>query len=72
VLDGQLAKAPFLTGNRFTIADLNVGCAFLRPRWQLDLSAFPHLKAWDQAVFQRPAAQQAWAVRVAEAKRLAG
>ncbi len=72
VLDGQLAKAPYLTGDRFTIADLNVGCAFLRPRWELDLSAFPNLRKWDEAVFQRPAAQQAWAIRVAEAKRLAG
>ena len=70
VLDGQLEKAPYLLGDRFTIADLNVGCVLLRPRQQLELADFPRLKAWDKAVFERPAAKQAWAIRVEAASRL--
>lgn len=69
VLDGQLAKEPYLLGDRFTIADLNLGCILLRPRLQLDmdLSGHAHLKDWDRRVFTRPAAQKAWAIRVAAA-----
>ena len=70
VLDGQLAKAPYLLGDRFTVADLNVGCAMFRPRQKLDFSAFPSLKAWDKSVSERPAAKRAWAIRVAAADAL--
>ncbi len=70
VLDGQLGMAPYLLGDRFTIADLNVGCVLLRPRQQLELADFRKLKAWDKAVFERPAAKQAWAIRVEAASRL--
>ena len=70
ILDGQLSKAPYLAGNRFTVADLNVGCVLLRPHQHLDLTDFPHLKTWDKAVFERPAAKQAWGIRVKEAARL--
>jgi glutathione S-transferase len=70
VLDGQLGKAPYLLGDRFTVADLNVGCVMLRARQQLRLDEFPRLKAWDQAVFERPAAKKAWAIRVEAASRL--
>lgn len=70
VLEGQLAKAPYLLGDRFTIADLNVGCVLLRPRQKLPLSNHPHLAAWDKAVFERPAAKQAWAIRVEAASRM--
>ena len=68
VLDEQLAKAPDLLGDRYSVADLTVGCGLLRPRWQMDLSAYPNLKDWDRRVFERPAAQKAWAIRVAAAK----
>ncbi|MFI4988342.1 MAG: glutathione S-transferase family protein [Alphaproteobacteria bacterium] len=69
VLDGELGKKPYLAGERFTVADLNVGCVMLRPREKLDLTNFPSLAAWDKAVFGRPAAQQAWAIRVEAASR---
>jgi glutathione S-transferase len=69
VLDGQLAKAPYLLGDRFTVADLNVACVLLRPRYQtpLDYGPFANLKTWDKAVFDRPAAREAWAIRQASA-----
>lgn len=69
ILDGQLEKAPYLVADRFTVADLNVGCVLLRPRQQLPLDDFPRLKAWDRAVFERPAAKRAWAIRVEAASR---
>jgi glutathione S-transferase len=65
VLDGQLEGKAYLLGDRFTIADLNVGCVLLRPRQQMDRSGFPNLERWDAAVFNRPAAKEAWAIRCA-------
>jgi len=69
VLETQLQKAPYLLGDRFTVADLNLGCVLLRPRLQLDLdlSDHPRLKAWDKAVYGRPAAKKAWDIRKAAA-----
>jgi glutathione S-transferase len=69
VLNGRLEKAPYLVGDSFTVADLNVGCVLLRPRQQLRLDDFPGLKAWEHAVFDRPAAKRAWAIRVEAASR---
>lgn len=69
VLEVELAKRPMLAAERFTVADLNVGCALLRPRQHLDLASYPRLKAWDKAVFERPAAREAWAIRADAAKR---
>lgn len=67
VLEVQLAQGPYLLGDRFTVADLNVGCTVFRPRRRWDLAPWPHLKAWDEAVFDRPAARRAWDIRVAAA-----
>lgn len=64
VLNEQLEKTRYLVGDHFTVADLNVGCVMLRARQQLAFDEFPKLKAWDKAVFERPAAKQAWAIRV--------
>jgi len=67
VLDEVLAQRAFLAADRFTVADLNVGAVLLRPRHGLDLAPWPNLRRWDRAVFARPAAQRAWAIRVAAA-----
>lgn len=64
VLNEQLGKTQYLIGDRFTVADLNVGCVMLRARQQLSFDDFPRLKEWDHAVFERQAAKQAWAIRV--------
>jgi glutathione S-transferase len=65
VLDGQFAREPYLLGDRFTIADLNLGCILLRPRLQLDMSldGHEHVKAWDARVYARPAVRKAWEIR---------
>ena len=55
VLDGALADRPFLLGDAFTIADLNV-VAVISRALEMDLSATPHLSAWLRRCLERPAA----------------
>jgi glutathione S-transferase len=58
VLDAALAKTPYLLGNDFTVADLNVAAAISRAI-EMDLSATPHLKAWLTRCLDRPGARAA-------------
>jgi glutathione S-transferase len=47
VLDAALAQSPYLLGNRFTVADLNVaGVAAGLGIAKFDLSAWPNVKTW--------------------------
>ncbi len=69
VLDGELGKRAFLAADRFTVADLNLGGVMMRPRQKLDFTGLPNLARWDEAVFSRPAARRAWAIRVAAAAK---
>lgn len=59
VLEAQLASAPFLLGQEFSLADLNVAsvaAALLQTRF--DLGAFPRVQAWLGQCFGRPATQR--------------
>jgi glutathione S-transferase len=62
VLDAALAKipykTPYLLGDDFTVADLNVAAVISRAI-DMDLSATPHLKAWLTRCLERPAARAA-------------
>src|SRR6202451_2521435 len=58
VLDASLAKTPYLLGDDFTVADLNVAAVISRAV-DMDLSATPHLKAWLTRCLDRPAARAA-------------
>jgi glutathione S-transferase len=58
VLDAALAKTPYLLGDDFTVADLNVAAVVSRAI-DMDLSAVPHLKAWLSRCLGRPAARAA-------------
>jgi glutathione S-transferase len=62
VLDAALAKTPYLLGNGFTVADLNVAAVISRAV-DMDLSHVPHLKAWLARCFDRPAARAALALK---------
>ena len=59
-LDKTLATRPFLTGDTFTIADAYL---FTVVNWtnfhSVDLSPFPHLKAFQARVASRPKVQEA-------------
>jgi glutathione S-transferase len=62
VLDAAVAKQPYLLGDTFTVADLNVAAVISRAV-DMDLSAVPHLKAWLTRCLDRPAARQALALK---------
>jgi glutathione S-transferase len=62
VLDAAVAKQPYLLGDAFTVADLNVAAVISRAV-DMDLSASPHLKAWLVRCLERPAARLALALK---------
>ncbi len=55
VLDGALADRPYLLGNDFTVADLNVAAVISRAI-EMDLSTTPRLGGWLERCLERPAA----------------
>lgn len=57
VLDEHLADKPYLLGDRFTVADLNVATVMdLAPQCGIALDAWPHVNEWHQRCLGRPAA----------------
>jgi glutathione S-transferase len=58
VLDSVLGRTPYLVGDHFTVADLNVASilAWARPA-QIDMSAFPKVAEWLRICAERPAAR---------------
>jgi glutathione S-transferase len=62
VLDAALAAQPYLIGDDFTVADLNVA-AIISRAIDMDLSAVPNLKAWLTRCLERPAALAALALK---------
>ena len=62
VLDEAVSKQPYLLGNAFTVADLNVAAVISRGI-EMDLSATPNLRAWLQRCLERPAARRALALK---------
>ena len=62
VLEIALAKSEWLAGPSFSVGDLNVASALYRAL-SLDTSKWPHLKAWLNRCWERPAAKRARAMR---------
>jgi glutathione S-transferase len=62
VLDTAVVKHPYLLGSDFTVADLNVAAVISRGV-DMDLAAWPHLKAWLLRCLERPAARRALALK---------
>ena len=62
VLDAALAPQPYLLGDDFTVADLNVAAVISRAI-DMDLSAAPNLKGWLTRCLDRPAARAALALK---------
>lgn len=59
VLEAQLGSAPFLLGQEFSLADLNVAAvAGVLLQTSFDFSPFPRVQAWMGQCFGRPAAQR--------------
>ena len=61
-LDATVAEQPYLLGDSFTVADLNVAAVISRAV-DMDLSDVPHLKAWLSRCLERPAARAALALK---------
>jgi glutathione S-transferase len=64
VLDAAFADRPYLIGDDFTVADLNVAAVISRAI-DMDLSATPRLGAWLRRCLERPAARDARRLREA-------
>jgi glutathione S-transferase len=62
VLEAALAGRPYLLGDVFTVADLNVAAVISRAI-EMDLSATPHLGGWLKRCLERPAALEARRLR---------
>jgi glutathione S-transferase len=62
VLDAAVAQRPYLLGSEFTVADLNVAAVISRAV-DMDLSVWPYLKVWLARCLDRPAAQEALALK---------
>jgi glutathione S-transferase len=62
VLDGALAARPYLLGEEFTVADLNVAAVISRAI-DMDLAATPHVGDWLRRCLDRSAARAARALR---------
>jgi glutathione S-transferase len=62
VLDRALAGRPYLLGEEFTVADLNVAAVISRAI-DMDLSATPRLAQWLERCLDRAAARSALALR---------
>ena len=62
VLDDALAGSPYLLGEDFTVADLNVAAVISRAI-DMDLSATPRLGGWLRRCLERPAAREARRLR---------
>lgn len=64
VLDAHLARSAYLLGDAFSVADLNVaGVMYASWFFKIDYSRRPHVKAWLDHCFQRPAALRARKLR---------
>ena len=58
--DSELAKRPYLAGDRFTVADITAMCAidFGKPsQIRIDAAKHPNLAAWHKRVSERPSAK---------------
>jgi glutathione S-transferase len=67
VLDARLSSSEYLLGAQFSLADLNVAsvlAAAFASRY--DTKPFPHADAWVRRCLQRPAAQRAVALVMAD------
>jgi glutathione S-transferase len=61
VVDEELAKGPFLTGDAMSIADIVLACMMSWATRRELLGGFPHIRAHAQRMLQRPAAQKLFA-----------
>jgi glutathione S-transferase len=55
IVDKHLSGAPFLVGDRLTIADLSLaGYVYLPEETGIDMAEFPHIAAWKERISDMP------------------
>ena len=60
VLDDHLSKRPYLLGDDFTVADLNVAAVMqIMKTVQVDISAYRNVTAWLEKCYARPSYERA-------------
>ncbi|HUI13203.1 MAG TPA: glutathione S-transferase family protein [Xanthobacteraceae bacterium] len=64
VLDAAVSMQPYLLGDEFTVADLNVAAVISRAI-DMDLAPWPQLKNWLTRCLERPAARAALQLKAA-------
>ena len=63
VMDRRLAEVRYFAGEDATIADFAIlGWAWRHERHKVELTDFPHVKRWYEAMMSRPAVQRGFAV----------
>ncbi len=62
ILDAAVTTQPYLLGDDFTVADLNVAAVISRAM-DMELKTVPNLKAWLTRCLERPAARAALALK---------
>jgi glutathione S-transferase len=62
VLDGALGRSPYLIGDDFTVADLNVAAVISRAI-DLDMPETPRVADWLRRCLERPAGREALSLR---------
>ena len=62
VLESALTKSEWLAGPAFSVADMNVAGALYRALF-MDLKKWPHVEAWLNRCWERPAAKKVRAMR---------
>jgi glutathione S-transferase len=66
-LEAHLSARPYLVGDRFTVADLNLAeCLRYAQSHPTLIGEFPAVQAWLEKCQARPAFQKMWAARMAE------
>lgn len=59
IIDAHMAKQPYLVGDHFTIADLNLASILANLRFlQMDLESYPNAKRYVELCTSRPAYQK--------------
>lgn len=65
VMDRRLAENMYFAGAEVSIADFAiVGWAWRHPKHQVDLTEFPHVKRWYDAMLARPATKRGFEVKL--------
>ena len=63
VMDDRLGKHQYISGNKYSIADISIWPWTARFDWQeIDINNYPNVSRWYKEMVDRPAVQKGWQV----------